>query len=873
MKTIKYNQLWILICVLFMTYAHAYAQVFDDFSDGNFTDEPTWTGSVDDFTVTNAKQLRLNMSVAGESYLVTPHELSDFNNKEWRFWVKQSFSSTSGNFGRFYLTSVSDDLSTTPDGIYLQLGESGSSKAIRLMEQNSGNTTQICASADGSIAGSSFQCGVKVIRNNTGQWSLSVDFSGETNYIIVSQGTETNTPSGTYIGYYCKYSASNGKKFYLDDVYVGDEVLDIIPPSILSVNTTDELNIAVQFSEAVDVVSAETIGNYTFSPSIAINSANRDASNPSIVELQLVVPLLNGVNYTLTVNNVADYSGNLASNESHDFMYLIAETPLVGDIIINEFMADPSPVVGLPEVEYVEIYNQSNKIFNLEGWKLGNNTTFGTIQNSWLLPGEYKVLCPTNSANLFQSSVGVVSFPTLKNNADDIVIVDDSGTELDRLTYTINWYKDETKKDGGWSIERINPNEPCSGEFNWSASIDPSGGTPGSKNSLYDTTPDTAPPFIIAINVNQETEVEITFNKSVKSTSLHSATIEIEPVLTELSRVIAPTPNDRFTLILSQEIIPTITHKINIKGVQDCWGNVANLVSTFARPEKVDSADVVLNELLFDQYTGGSDWIELYNNSNKLVDLKDWKFARFNTSDSIIEHKTINDHYLLAPNDYVVVGGDSAFVLSRYPAAVSGKFYQLTLPSMPNESGSVIVLYPTYSDSDTNYKVMDQVVYSSKWHFDLLNNKDGKALERLNPNSPTQDPKNWHSAAENVGFATPGRKNSQYYPQLYNGKVNLSSDVMSPDNDGFEDLLYINYQMKSPDMIATVQIFDERGRLIKTLAKNELLGINGSMVWDGILQDGQKVSIGVYVVLFEAFDTDGGNDFVSKNVFTVAGKL
>ena len=158
----------------------AYAQVTDDFSDGDFINNPIWTGSTDDFVVNTNQEVQLNNTIASTSYLSTPHNMSTLDNQEWRVWTKQSFSPSSGNNGRIYLTSDNADLTNTLNGYYIQLGESGSSDALRLFKMEAGSSTLLCSGTDGQIA-SSFEVSIKVIRSEFGEWALYADFTGQEN--------------------------------------------------------------------------------------------------------------------------------------------------------------------------------------------------------------------------------------------------------------------------------------------------------------------------------------------------------------------------------------------------------------------------------------------------------------------------------------------------------------------------------------------------------------------------------------------------------------------------------------------------------------------------------------------------------------------
>src|SRR6185436_3872400 len=148
--------------------------------------------------------------------------------------------------------------------------------------------------------------------------------------------------------------------------------------------------------------------------------------------------------------------------------------------------------------------------------------------------------------------------------------------------------------------------------------------------------------------------------------------------------------------------------------------------------------------------------------------------------------------------------------------------------------------------------------YYSSWHFPLLNDVDGVSLERLNPDRPTQDVTNWHSAAETVGFATPGYRNSEYSASGTTAdELTVDPEIFSPDEDGHNDVVNLKYHFDMPGFVATVNIYDSKGRLIRNLVNNELLGNDGSFTWDGVTNSKDKARIGIYIFYVEVYNLDG----------------
>lgn len=852
--------------LLFLSPAFGFSQLIEGFDDGNFTQNPIWSGDDSVFVIDNTTgnpRLRSNKLIPSSTfYLSTANPV--VNEGQWEFTVQLQFNTSGTNFVDFYLKANQADLkSATLSGYFVRIG--GTPDEVSLYKKVNGVNTKIIDGVDGVTNSSNNLLKIKITQDPTFEWKLERDVTGTGNTWFTEGTVNDNVPgSFPFLGVSITQStASFFQKHFFDDIYAGPIIFDTQPPTLVSATATSATMIDVLFSEAILPSSASTLSNFSLSLVLSLVSATPHPTNASIVQLQTAVALQNGTTYTLTTTNVADQSNNESGTLQTTFSYLVAEEALPGDVILTEFFADPSPRIGLPELEFVEIYNKSSKYFNLTGWKLGDNATQGTVQSAWLAPGEYKVLCPTSAVDSFPNAVGVTSFPSLNNSGDDISISDASQVLLDKISYTDAWYRDEVKKDGGYTIELINPNDLCSDAQNWIASTSALGGTPAAQNSVFDDSPDSTPPTISSIVALAPNYVEVYFSEGMDSLSIVNATFDVLPFNSVENLFLTEKYPSKATYQLVSDLIPSQVYTYLLSSVEDCWTNSASFSGTFSLPEIPLLGDLIINEILHDPLTGGSDFVELYNVSDKYINLNTCAVANYD--DTIGNIKPIVSSKILGPKEYIVLTADSSFIKTNYPATVSGKFIQMSLPNYNNDSSTVFLL--------ANGQVIDQVSYTKDFHFKLIDNIDGKSLERINPIGNSNDPRNWQTAAEAIGFATPGAKNSQYLTGEVSGTVSLTNELFSPDQDGFEDVLQINYGFEQAGYVGTITIYDERGRLIRTLMKSELLGSEGSVNWDGISDNNLKASVGVYVILVEAYQIDGGEVFKKRISCVLAGKI
>ncbi|MAW21478.1 MAG: hypothetical protein CMD16_03675 [Flavobacteriales bacterium] len=201
----------IFLCLPFIVFC----QFTDNFSDGNFTNNPIWMGDVGNFEVDSNNILHLNDSIANTSSLVTSS--SAVANSEWVFNVRLDFPPSGNNYAKVYLVSDMIDLSSPLNGMYVRIGQAGSADGVSLYTQNGTNSNEIIDGTDSLIANNP-DIRVKVTRDSVGNWELFLD----TNGIFFTQGTafDNSVTSSDYFGVFCKYTITRSKKFWFDDINV-----------------------------------------------------------------------------------------------------------------------------------------------------------------------------------------------------------------------------------------------------------------------------------------------------------------------------------------------------------------------------------------------------------------------------------------------------------------------------------------------------------------------------------------------------------------------------------------------------------------------------------------------------------------------------
>lgn len=272
---------------------------------------------------------------------------------------------------------------------------------------------------------------------------------------------------------------------------------------------------------------------------------------------------------------------------------------------------------------------------------------------------------------------------------------------------------------------------------------------------------------------------------------------------------------------------------------------------------------IAINEIMFDPDIDNSEYVEFYNTSNDSVNIGGWTISDENGN----AYKLFSSSFLVPPHSYFLLIADS-IMLSKYNL-LNYEFKNVIGSSSLglSNTGELIIL------KDVRGNLIDSVFYSDKWHNKNFTATKNRALEKINPNLNSNDPLNWNSCVNSSG-GTPGSVNSIFAQNTnLTSNISVSPNPFSPDNDGFEDFTVINYNLSQAVSQIKLKVYDSRGRLVRTIYSNQPSGSSGSVIFDGLDDDGNALRMGIYIILIEALNENNGVVENHKTTVVVARRL
>lgn len=812
--------------------------VLDNFSDGNFSENPVWSGTTDLFAVTDG-QLVVNEYTDGDAYLSTPSRIAI--NATWEMDLTTKNTTSGSNLIKFYLISDNPNLTGELNGYFVMFG--GQNDEIALYKQQGKNTKKIDG-RDGISEKATIS--IKITNDDKGNFSLFSKLSSESEF--TEEGSffdEDFLSKNYYVGIYVKYSPNWKGNYLFDNLSVsGEKVVDTTPPIVESFNIVDKNHINIVFSEQVNVSSALPEGIET----MTLNNAK----NTLLIEL--IEELKDGESRNITLPSITDLEENELKPKSIT-IYL----PKSNDVIFNEIMADPNPQVALPEAKYIELYNRTNYPIPLKGFQLNIGTKSYTIENGTINPKSYLLICLEKDASLFEVFSPLIfasNISSMTISGTQLSLTSNLGTIIDFVQYSDSWYgTDEFKKDGGWSLERIDVNNLYPSKNNWKSSTDKRGGTPCQQNSVAKENPDTILPTIKSYHLTND-KIVVTFSKSMqKNDLLNIDNYSLASGIVIKSTTVLSVLNNEVFIELEEPIDIDIIDTLTIEKLRDVSGlEFEGAKLPIASPQKPTSFnDIIINEILFNPIGDGADFVEIYNPTETVWNLSEI-FVTTRKEEELQKRISITDKSeSFFPNEYIVLTKDPENIKTNYSCPKNAKFHTVALPSLPDAEGNIVLV----AKDET---IFDEFNYTEKMHHAFVSNKEGVSLERINPSLSTQSNDSWQSAASVAGYATPGYKNSQYYdnkPEEVKKHFELEKKSFSPDNDGYNDLLQINYELENDGYSVSVTIYSSEGIQVRKLYNNQLLSTQGTLFWDGTNDAGGVAQIGVYIAYIEYIHPEG----------------
>lgn len=480
-------------------------------------------------------------------------------------------------------------------------------------------------------------------------------------------------------------------------------------------------------------------------------------------EVRLYGKLETGI-YRLQIDSCMDIAGGKISPKEYRFGHVRSARP--EEIVFNEIMFHPSGKLGLPNIEYLELYNCAEKAVRLDSLAFYNRGRFCDYLQDTLEANNYLLLSASSGAEALKpyGRAHAVKNFSLVDTAAILLLTDRMHRTYDSVCYREEWVRDAEKQKGGYSLERIRLKaDSLPAVFNWYESQAPEGGTPGKENSVKDNCPDRKPPGILRFWQETDTTFGLLFDESIyevgRSDLLHYRLEKEERKQEGKSR--SPMEIIKVSIFRTDQVrieVPIVSegadYFLTVTGLQDLSGNhLRDTVCSLFVPSEIEKSDVLINELMFEAVPPEAEYVELYNRSQKRFCLDELRIGKRDRKGNITELKKLTDSCIVfEPGTLVWVCSEPEKIKARYSNHGTDNCIVLSsLLKFPDQQGDIVLV-----KKDTS--LIDEFRYDRKLHYACPAVTKGVALERLYPESGQAV---WTSAGgnETSGYGSPGMPN------------------------------------------------------------------------------------------------------------------
>ena len=504
-----------------------------------------------------------------------------------------------------------------------------------------------------------------------------------------------------------------------------------------------------------------------------------------------------------------------------------------------------------PEPEWVELYNIDTVAVNLKGWRLSDKITTIKLPNVLINSNSYVIVTKDSNAlktkyHLIDVTIIQGKLPGYNNDGDQIILSDSTNITIDSVEYNPKW-----GGLGGTSIERFDA-ELKSDSTNFSSSVAGFGATPGSANSIRRRDHDIAASRIETTQVKGSTtklaliiQNRGRFPVNTISYKLLRQNQTIPVTLGATTNTVLPLGYDTVYFDWTDARLGASSLTLIVDNTDDEFRSNDTVSQEIYLP--IPEGTVVINELMIEPVSASCQWIELYNQSNSIVDLAG---ASLIVSQTDTSYRFSIDSLMILPKSYGIVTASSKIFSSYSNLRPSEHIFvknTSTLHLLKDQS--------SVSLKNRDLSPIDSMYYDKTYYSTNLSSTIGISLERKHSTASGEQKNNWGSCIDDLG-ATPLALNSLSldsaitHPTI---RVSISPNPFSPDDDHFDDETTIAIELPNEnEEVVTIKLYDERGRIRRTIAQDRRMIKTSTISFDGKDDHGIPLQIGLYSLVVQS---------------------